>query len=90
MYQRLYVDCFRWEDLQLEDRLWSRLPQKPLEVSFNTKISLPSVNNHGRVDNLNVLKQWKAETTIETILVALKNEMVANKSKKQPAEGEMY
>ena len=35
-------------------------PQKPLEVSFNTKISIPSVNNYGKVDNLNVLKQWKA------------------------------
>ena len=30
------------------------------------------------------------KTNIETILVALKNEMLANKSKKQPAEGQTY
>lgn len=63
-------------------------PQKPLEIAFNNKIHIPSVNAHtGRVDNLALLKQWKSETTIENILVALKNEMVANKSKKQPPEG---
>ena len=62
-----------------------------MEVSFTTKINIPSVNqNSGRVDNLNLLKQWKTETNIETILVALKNEMLANKSKKQPAEGQTY
>ena len=62
-----------------------------MEMTFTTKINIPSVNqNNGKVDNLNILKQWKSETNIETILVALKNEMLANKSKKQPAEGQTY
>ena len=66
-------------------------PQKPLEISFQNKINIPSVNqNSGRVDNLNLLKAWKPETSIEMILVALKNQMVANKSKQQPAEGATY
>jgi hypothetical protein len=43
--------------------------------------------NNGRVDNLALLKAWKSTTTIENILVAIKNEMVANKGSKQPAEG---
>jgi len=45
---------------------------------------------NGKVENLPLLKNWKPETTIENILVGLKNEMVANKSAKQPAEGSEY
>ena len=66
-------------------------PEKPPQVSFSTKIDIPSVNqNNGRVENLAQIKQWKNTTTIENILVALKNEMVANKGKKQPPEGAEY
>ncbi|MCL4111414.1 UNVERIFIED_CONTAM: hypothetical protein GTU68_062537 [Idotea baltica] len=49
-------------------------PHKPLQVSFLNKINIPSVNQHnGRVENLGLLKNWKPETTIENVLVALKN-----------------
>ena len=66
-------------------------PEKPPVVSFSSKINIPSVNqNNGRVDKLNLIQQWKNTTTIENILVALKNEMVANKGSKQPPEGAEY
>ena len=62
-------------------------PNKAPEVKFNNKINLPSVNQaNGRVDNLALLKNWKATTTMENILVSIKNEMVANKGLKQPPE----
>jgi hypothetical protein len=39
---------------------------------------------------LALLKQWKETTTIENLLVGLKNEMVANKGAKQPPEGSEF
>ena len=52
---------------------------------------MPSVNQaNGRVDNLALLKNWKATTTMENILVSIKNEMVANKGLKQPPEDSTY
>jgi hypothetical protein len=42
------------------------------------------------VENLALLKAWKETTTIENILVALKNEMVSNKGNKQPPEDAYY
>lgn len=66
-------------------------PEKPPVISFQNKVNLPSVNgNNGRVENLNILKAWKNTTTIENILVALKNEMVTNKGLKQPGEEDFF
>jgi ubiquitin-conjugating enzyme E2 variant len=66
-------------------------PSNPPALQFITKINIPSVNqNNGRVENLNLLKQWKQTTTLENILVALKNEMVAYKGNKQPPEGSEF
>jgi ubiquitin-conjugating enzyme E2 variant len=49
-------------------------PQKPPEITFLNKINIPSVNQtNGRVEKLPVLKDWKPTTTIENILIALKN-----------------
>jgi len=50
-------------------------------------VNIPCVNQaNGRVDNLPLLKGWKSSTTLENILVALKNDMVNNKGLKQPPE----
>lgn len=66
-------------------------PNKPPVLKFQNKINIPSVNqNNGRVENLQLLKAWKETTTIENILVGLKNEMVANKGLKQPPEDAYY
>lgn len=66
-------------------------PEKPPALTFSNKINLPSVNqNNGRVENLPLLKAWKNTTTIENLLVALKNEMQANKGLKQPPEDATY
>jgi ubiquitin-conjugating enzyme E2 variant len=66
-------------------------PEKPPTIRFANKVSLPSVNqNNGRVENLALLKAWKNSTTIEGILVALKNEMMTNKGLKQPPEDAYY
>ena len=37
-----------------------------------------------------MLKDWKPEYTIEKLLISIKNEMIANKGNKQPAEGTTY
>jgi ubiquitin-protein ligase len=66
-------------------------PEKGPEIKFINKVALPSVNQqNGRVENLPLLKAWKNTTTIENLLVALKNEMVANKGLKQPPEDASY
>lgn len=62
-------------------------PEKAPTLTFSTKINIPSVNQaNGRVENLPQLKAWKNTTTIENLLVALKNEMANNKGLKQPPE----
>jgi ubiquitin-conjugating enzyme E2 variant len=66
-------------------------PEAPPIINFSNKVSLPSVNQgNGRVENLPLLKAWKNTTTIENLLVALKNEMLANKAAKQPPEDAYY
>lgn len=55
------------------------------------KINIPCVNqNNGVVEKLGLLQAWKETTTIENLLVAIKNEMVANKGLKQPPEDAYY
>jgi hypothetical protein len=61
---------------------------------------LPSVNQaNGKVlymifqvepTKFPLLANWKNTTTIENILVGLKNEMIANKKLAQPGEGTTY
>jgi len=66
-------------------------PEKPPTIRFNNKINLPCVNqNNGSIDNLALLKNWKNSTTLEAILVAIKNEMAVNKGLKQPPEDASY
>lgn len=65
----------------------------PPVIKFNSKINIPSVNqNNGSLEmgKFSLFKNWDPLTTLEKILIAVKNEMVANKSAKQPAEGDMY
>ncbi len=60
-------------------------------MKFNTKINLPSVNQaNGKLENSILLKNWKNQYTIETVLQELKKEMTTNKKLPQPAEGTMY
>jgi ubiquitin-conjugating enzyme E2 variant len=66
-------------------------PEKAPVVNFSNKINIPCVNqNNGKVENLGLLKAWKNTTTIENILVSIKNDMVANKGLKQPPEDASY
>lgn len=66
-------------------------PQVPPILKFNNKCNLPCVNQgNGRVDNLPLLKNWKETTTLENLLTAVKNDMVANKGLKQPPEDAYY
>ena len=65
-------------------------------MKFVSKINIPSVNQqNGKVDfNKNqMLKQWNPKgnvNSMEHILIALKNEMIANKKASQPADGDVY
>ena len=68
-------------------------PSQAPEVSFNTKINLPSVNQStGKVEpgKFSIFANWKADYTMEKVLIGLKNEMITNKKLPQPAEGDMY
>lgn len=75
----LYIEC------------GAQYPMSPPILKFNNKVNLPCVNQgNGRVENLNLLKNWKETTTLENLLMAVKNEMVANKGLKQPPEDSFY
>ena len=64
--------------------------QAPI-IKFNNKCNLPCINQgSGRVENLPLLKAWKETTTLENLLTAIKNDMVANKGLKQPPEDAFY
>jgi ubiquitin-conjugating enzyme E2 variant len=71
----------------------NQYPSVPMQVKFNSKINIPSVNqSNGTLEpsKFHLFKNWNSETTIEKMLVAIKNEMVANKNLNQPADGDMY
>ena len=62
-------------------------------VRFNSKINIPSVNqNNGTVETskFGLFSKWNPETTMEKILIGLKQEMIANRKNTQPQDGDMY
>ncbi|VWU51902.1 ubiquitin-conjugating enzyme E2, putative [Hepatocystis sp. ex Piliocolobus tephrosceles] len=69
-------------------------PNTPPTVKFNTRIEMSCVDSSGKVlkSNFHILKSWNRNYTIETILIALRQEMLlsVNRRLSQPEEGEMY
>jgi len=67
-------------------------PARPMKVKFNNKVNLPFVNqNNGELTTqFSLFKNWNATTTMEKVLVAIKQEMVANRNLNQPADGDFY
>jgi len=67
-------------------------PDVAPEVRFNSKCNMPSVNQStGKVENrFHLFANWNNTLSMEKILIALKNEMIANKKLPQPADGDMY
>lgn len=68
-------------------------PMQPPEVHFNSKVNLPSVNqSNGKVEphKFSLFANWKPDYDMEKTLIALKNEMIANKKLPQPADGDMF
>lgn len=63
-------------------------PVQPPIVRFVNRINLPSVDSNGLV-NVNSLLPWSRDKSIESILVALKNQMTSSACRKlsQPSEG---
>jgi ubiquitin-conjugating enzyme E2 variant len=71
----------------------SNYPQQPPEISFNSKINLPIVNqSNGKIETnkFSMFANWRPEYTMEKILIGIKSEMIANKKLPQPAEGDMF
>jgi len=67
-------------------------PAAAPKMRFNSKINLPCVNsNDGTVTSaFKMFSPWNSTYTMETLLIGLKNEMIANKKSSQPADGEMF
>lgn len=67
-------------------------PAEAPVFKFNSKINIPCVNQaNGSVTNkFKMFSPWNSSYTLETLLIGLKNEMIANKKLAQPADGEMY
>lgn len=69
-------------------------PSKPPVLKFLTKINLPCVDGSGNVldEKLPALAEWKPETTMENVLLALRKYMAStnNRNLPQPPEGETY
>lgn len=67
-------------------------PARPPTIKFNSKINIPSVNQHnGNVEpKFKIFQEWNADKGMEQCLIGLKNEMIANKRLGQPADGDMY
>ncbi|KAF2401314.1 ubiquitin-conjugating enzyme E2 [Trichodelitschia bisporula] len=79
----------------LKLRCGPQYPDQPPDVTFQTKINLPCVDQKtGKVDptKLPCLVQWRRDFTMETILIELRRSMAhpAHKKLPQPAEGSTY
>ena len=67
-------------------------PAERPQVKFNSKINLPCVSQQdGTVtNNFKLFNQWNPATTLEKILIGIKNEMVINKKMAQPADSDLF
>ncbi|WVQ90201.1 hypothetical protein IAS59_003978 [Cryptococcus gattii] len=66
-------------------------PDVPPLVKFESRISLPCVNQQGLVDfsRVSSIAKWNRNFTLETVLVELRRDMAspANRKSSQPPEG---
>lgn len=69
-----------------------RYPNQPPNVSFISRVNLPFVDQNGNIvtNNFPLLKNWKKETKIATILIEISRLMVKNGSLQQPPDGQTY
>mmetsp|Transcript_122132 Transcript_122132/g.239787 ORF Transcript_122132/g.239787 Transcript_122132/m.239787 type:complete len:139 (+) Transcript_122132:89-505(+) len=68
-------------------------PASPPVVRFVSRINLSSVSSNGTVERtLPALASWNRNCTIESVLVGLRDAMLApaNRRLAQPSEGSMY
>ncbi|KAF8818049.1 putative ubiquitin conjugating enzyme E2 [Cardiosporidium cionae] len=84
-----------------ENRIYSlsiycgeKYPDVPPEVKFNSKINLQSVDLRGKIirNNLCIFRSWNRQYTIESILSAIRRDMMQSNNRRlsQPPEGDMY
>ena len=87
----ILLDDGRFYELQLECD--QNYPQKPPKVKFISKVNMPFVDQSGwiKAGSLNILRNWNRDCTLESYLMAIRDDLKANLSKyKQPPEGSKY
>ena len=72
-----------------------KYPAQPPQIRFKSKINMACVNqSNGTVDpsKFDMIKNWKADYNIESLLLGLKKEMASTINRKlpQPPEGTEY
>ncbi len=69
-------------------------PLHPPQVRFLSRINLPGVNQTTGVleSSFPAIQSWTRDKTIETVLVAIKNSMIASQNKRlsQPPDGSTF
>ena len=87
----ILLDDGRFYELQLECD--QNYPQKPPKVKFISKVNMPFVDQSGwiKAGSLNILRNWNRDCTLESYLMAIRDDLKANLSKyKQPPGGSKY
>ncbi len=72
-----------------------KYPMEPPQVRFLSKVNMHCVDQtNGRVETskLEILRSWRHECNIESVLLGLKQEMASHVNRKlpQPPEGSTY
>eukprot|EP01063_Lacrimia_lanifica_P020145 TRINITY_DN27492_c0_g1_i1.p3 TRINITY_DN27492_c0_g1~~TRINITY_DN27492_c0_g1_i1.p3 ORF type:complete len:138 (+),score=55.24 TRINITY_DN27492_c0_g1_i1:86-499(+) len=66
-------------------------PDKPPQITFETKVNMECANSKGVVERLPILNDWKRTYTMMDVLLCIRTEMNGrDKRTRQPPDGTTY